>query len=491
MKQILVLSLRSLWFRRVPTILTVMSISMSVALFVGVDKIQEATRDAFGGAISKVDLIVGPRSGTLSLLLFSVFHVGSPTHNISVGALEFAKSRPEVDWVVPFSLGDGFYGSSVVGTTTDFFVHYKYRDGKSITYSQGQAFAGDSDAVVGAYTALKQNLKLGDKIVLSHGHTEDGDGFEKHEDHPFTVTGILAVTGTPIDKSVFVTLGGLGEIHRQPDDEARHDEARHDEADHDERDHNEAHQDEHEDHGSFKEQDGKLIATSISGFFLGAKNRMDSLNLQRTLNTWDKDALLAILPGMAMAELWRNLSIFETAMSLVSFCVVVAGILGLFVSLYIISGQRQREMTVLRAVGAGPSAIFGMLAGEAICLVLAGIGTGAGVMYAGLHELSPWIEKKFSISFPFSGVTRMDIIFAASMLGVGDGVTDDILEEDLEHTAGLLVDETGDTLDTSTTSETADGGLGDALDVIAKDLAVTLGASLSKSFASFSATRHD
>ena len=78
-----------------------------------------------------------------------------------------------------------------------------------------------------------------------------------------------------------------------------------------------------------------------------------------------------------------------------------------------------------------------------------------------------------------------------SMLGVGDGVTDDVLEEDLEHTAGLLVDETGDTLDTATTSETANGGLGDSLDVIAKDLAVTLGASLSKTFASFSATRHD
>ena len=67
----------------------------------------------------------------------------------------------------------------------------------------------------------------------------------------------------------------------------------------------------------------------------------------------------------------------------------------------------------------------------------------------------------------------------ASMLGVGDGITDDVLEEDLEHTAGLLVDETRDTLDTATTSETADGGLGDALDVVAKDLSVTLGASLS------------
>ena len=78
-----------------------------------------------------------------------------------------------------------------------------------------------------------------------------------------------------------------------------------------------------------------------------------------------------------------------------------------------------------------------------------------------------------------------------SVLGVGDGITDDILEEDLEDTAGLLVDEPGDALDATTAGETADGGLGDALDVVAKDLAVALGASLSQTFASFSATRHD
>ncbi len=75
-----------------------------------------------------------------------------------------------------------------------------------------------------------------------------------------------------------------------------------------------------------------------------------------------------------------------------------------------------------------------------------------------------------------------------SMLGVGDRVTDDVLKEDLQHTTDLLVDETRDTLDAATTSEAADGGLGDALDVIPKDLSVTLGASLSKTFASFPAT---
>jgi hypothetical protein len=77
------------------------------------------------------------------------------------------------------------------------------------------------------------------------------------------------------------------------------------------------------------------------------------------------------------------------------------------------------------------------------------------------------------------------------VLSVGDRVTDDILEEDLEDTASLFVDQTGDTLDTTTAGETTDSGLGDTLDVIAKDLAVTLGASLSESFSSLSSSRHD
>jgi len=413
-RDIMFLALRSVWHRRVPTILTMFSIALSVALFVGVEKTKEATRDAFSGAISKVDLIVGPRSGTLSLLLYSVFHVGSPTHNVSMKAVEFAKAQPEVDWVVPFSLGDGFRGFPVVGTIPDFFARYKYRDGQSITLSAGKVFAGDSDVVVGAFVAQKLGLKLGDKIILSHGHTEDGDGFEKHVDHPFELVGIISPTGSPLDKSVYVSLVGLGEIHRGLGGVEDHDHAdEHHHAGH------EGAGESHHNHGSFKDKDGKLIATSVSGFFLGAKNRMDSLNLQRTLNTFEGDALLAILPGMAMGELWRNLSMFETALSVVSFFVVVAGILGLFVSLYIISGQRQREMMVLRAVGAGPAAIFTLLAGEALCLVLGGIVIGAGAMYLGMAALSPFIESKFSVNLTVSSIGTQDLIFAGCLLIVG------------------------------------------------------------------------
>lgn len=160
------LAIKSLWHRRVATILTIFSIALSVALFVGVGRAKDATRDAFSGAISRVDLIVGPRSGTLSLLLYSVFHVGMPTHNVSMKAVEFAKSQPEVDWVVPFSMGDGFNGFPVVGTTPEFFERYKYRDGQQIKFAAGKPFTGDNEATIGAEVARKLNLGVDSKIIF-------------------------------------------------------------------------------------------------------------------------------------------------------------------------------------------------------------------------------------------------------------------------------------------------------------------------------------
>jgi len=430
---VFVLALKSLWYRRLASSLTVVAIALSVALFVGVGKTREATKDAFSGAISRVDLIVGPRTGNLSLLLYSVFHVGYPAHNVSMEAVNHVKANEQVAWVVPFSLGDGYKGFPVVGTTPDFFTHYKFRDGQRIAFIHGRGFTNEHEAVIGHEVAESRGLKIGDKVVLSHGHTEDGDGFEKHDDHPFTVVGVTNFTGTPIDRSVYVSLEGLGAIHEVSTDSKApssstnvnkdthagdHAEEHH----HDEHEDSHGHADEHDhehDHGSFATKDGKILVKYVSGFFIGAKSRMSSLELQRTINTWEGEALLAIMPGMAMVELWKNLAIFESALSIVSVLVVFAGMIGLFVSLLILSGQRQHEMIVLRAIGAGPSTIFTLLAGEAVAIVLSAIILGMGVMYLGLLALSPWLEKKFAVDLPLSGVNSNDIQFALVLLVVG------------------------------------------------------------------------
>ncbi len=435
------LALKSLWHRRAATLLTVVAISLSVALFVGVGKTREATRDAFSGAISRVDLIVGPRTGSLSLLLYSVFHVGAPSHNVSMKAVDYARSLDAVEWIVPFSLGDGYQGFPVVGTTSDFFTKYKVRNGEAVTFSSGKPFAAPDEVVLGSEVATSRRLRLGDLIVLSHGHSEHGDGFERHEDFPFKVVGITSFTGTPVDRSVYVPLEGMGAIHlesavpapiankvnrNQKNESADDHDHDHDHAHDDDHDHgtetatDDAHSDhDHAAHSSFISKDGTILVTQVSGFFVGAKNRMASLDLQRQLNTWPAEALSAILPGVAMSELWKNLAIFETAMSVVSACVVLTGIIGLFVSLLILSGQRRREMVVLRAVGAGPKTIFALLAGEAVFIVLFAIVLGMAFMHLGLYALSPWIEKRFAIHLELSAINLYDMIFAGILLVVG------------------------------------------------------------------------
>jgi putative ABC transport system permease protein len=432
---VFVLALKSLWYRRLASSLTVVAIALSVALFLGVGKTQEATKDAFSGAISRVDLIVGPRTGNLSLLLYSVFHVGYPAHNVSMEAVNHVKANEQVAWVVPFSLGDGYKGFPVVGTTREFFTHYKFRDGQSIAFVQGRGFTNGHEAVIGHEVAESRGLKIGDNLVLSHGHTEDGDGFEKHDEHPFTVVGVTNFTGTPIDRSLYVSLEGLGAIHEvstdakasstsaevNKDAHARGDADKHHHEEHaDSHGHADEHDHEHDhEQGSFVTKDGKILVKYVSGFFVGAKSRMSSLELQRTINTWEGEALLAIMPGMAMAELWKNLAIFEAALSIVSALVVFAGMIGLFVSLLILSGQRQHEMIVLRAIGAGPATIFTLLAGEAVAIVLSAIVLGMGVMYLGLLALSPWLERKFAVDLPLSGVNSNDVQFALVLLVVG------------------------------------------------------------------------
>jgi putative ABC transport system permease protein len=311
----------------------------------------------------------------------------------------------------------------VVGTTSDFFPKYKVRSGESVRFSSGESFDAPDEVVLGSEVVASGRLKLGDLIVLSHGHSEHGDGFERHEDHPFKVVGIIGFTGTPIDRSVYVSLEGMGAIHQEPvapdsSPTKTHKHEASDDHDHD-HDHDHGHDHDHEAHSSFVSKDGKILVTQVSGFFVGAKNRMASLELQRQLNTWTGEALSAILPGVAMSELWKNLAIFESAMAIISGCVVFTGVIGLFVSLLILSGQRRREMVVLRAVGAGPKTIFTLLAGEAVFIVLFAIVLGMGFMHLGLFMLSPWIEKKFAIHLELSTINVYDLIFAGILLLVG------------------------------------------------------------------------
>ncbi|HRP09293.1 MAG TPA: ABC transporter permease, partial [Gemmatimonadales bacterium] len=336
------LALRSLSNRKLATALTIASIALSVALLVGVETVRRGIRESFAGTIRGTDLIVGARGGTQQLLLSSVFGIGAPAGTVSWDSYQRWREHPAVKWTIPMALGDSHHGFRVVGTSTEFFEHYRYRNDGRVTLAAGEFFADEHDVVIGSDVAARRELSVGDEIAVTHGL--QGTGIMDHDQHPFRVVGVLAATHTPVDRSLFVSLGGLAAMHD----------------------------------GFMADPTATNDSTVLSAFLLGTNNRFESLQLQREISTNTDEPLTAILPAVALGELWRSIGYAEDGARIITLAVVVVGLLGMLVSLYSTLQERRREMAILRSLGAGPRRVAGLLVLESG--LLAAIGAAAGLV---------------------------------------------------------------------------------------------------------------
>ena len=360
----LALAGKSLLNRRATALLTVMSIAVSVALLSSVERVRTDAQTSFSNTISGTDLIIGARSGELNLLLYSVFRIGSPTNSISWAGFEEIASRREVDWTIPLSLGDAHRGFRVVGTNTDYFRYYRYAGERTLEFASGRGFVAATDAVIGAEVAATLGYVVGDSIVISHGL---GDvSFVTHDDNPFTVSGILAPTGTPVDRSVHVSLEGIDVMHGidVPDGDVSN--------------------------SSYAPKD-------ITAALVGLKSRVAIFTLQRFINEYEEEALMAVIPGVALQQLWGLIGVAETALFGVSAMVVLAGVLGLLTTLLVSLNERRREMAVLRSVGARPAHVFILLLTEAAMLGLAGGLSGLALVQMAVIAARPWAQTEYGI----------------------------------------------------------------------------------------------
>lgn len=201
------LALRSLIARRLTVGLTIFAVALSVALFLGVEKVRTGAKASFGDTISDTDLIVGARSGSVQLLLYSVFRIGNATNNVTWESYQEIAARPEVDWIVPISLGDSHRQFRVMGTTAEYFERYKYRGGRDLEFAEGRAFADLFDAVIGADVAATLGYAVNDPLVVAHGLAS----FADHDNQPFRVAG-KAVCEQPGDSRDFLFNFGKRQI---------------------------------------------------------------------------------------------------------------------------------------------------------------------------------------------------------------------------------------------------------------------------------------
>ena len=163
------LAIASLFARALTVGMTTLAIALSVALFLGVEKIRTGAKASFADTISGTDLIVGARSGSVQLLLYSVFRIGNATNNVTWESYQDIAARPDVEWIVPISLGDSHRQFRVMGTSVAFFDHYKYRQGRDLAVAEGAIMSDLFDAVIGADVATTLNYSINDTIIVAHG----------------------------------------------------------------------------------------------------------------------------------------------------------------------------------------------------------------------------------------------------------------------------------------------------------------------------------
>ncbi|MBG0845516.1 ABC transporter permease [Pseudomonas chengduensis] len=370
------IALASLANRRFTALLTVFAIALSVCLLLAVERVRTEARASFANTISGTDLIVGARSGSVNLLLYSVFRIGNATNNIRWDSFEHFANHRQVKWAIPISLGDSHRGYRVMGTSTAYFEHYRYARSQALQLAQGREFADDPfEVVLGAEVAQALGYGLGEKIVLAHGVATIS--LVKHDDKPFTVVGILERTGTPVDRTLHISLAGMEALHidwqngmpARGTAQISADQAR----------------------------TMDLQPKQITAFMLGLNSKIATFSLQREINEFRGEPLLAILPGVALQELWSLMGTAEQALFVVSLFVVLTGLIGMLTAILTSLNERRREMAILRSVGARPWHIASLLVLEAFTLALAGVAFGVALLYLGIAGSQGFVQANYGL----------------------------------------------------------------------------------------------
>ena len=381
---LLKLTINSLYARLLTVSMTVLAISLSLMLYLSVEKLRSSAYTSFTNTISQTDLIVGSRTGSVQLLLYSVFRIGNATNNITWESYEDIIKRDEIKWSVPISLGDSHKGFRVMGTNADFFKRYKYRGDRSLKIEEGKYFVDLYDVVIGFGVAEKLGYNINTPLIVSHGLKS----FLEHDDQPFKVSGILAKTGTPVDNTIIVSLEAIEAIHV--------------------------------DWSSGSKVSGKatpidqirkmdLSPSNITAVLLGVNSKLKIFQLQRWINEYPEEALISILPGVALQELWRIVGVVENILLGISSIVILTTLMGMTAIVFSSLSERRREMAIWRAMGASPKIIIGLLMLEAFIISTVSVVVSTFLLFILLYFIQPWIDSTYGVLVTIEMLSLNDI----------------------------------------------------------------------------------
>jgi putative ABC transport system permease protein len=345
------LLLKSIRSRIIPTSLVTISLMASMVLLLSIERIQQGAEEGFNQSISGVDVIIGPRSSSLELVLYTVFHLGRPTNNITTKTIDDIKLRNDIDWIVPIALGDSHKGFRVIATQSNYFEHIKYSDNQSLTFLKGRAFSELPEVVLGSDVADKLYYSLGSNIQITHGSVEATGN--KHDDFSFKASGILNKTGTPIDQAIFVDLKGYELLHLGWKSGKK------------------VFSLDNIDLSTIPKED--LNPKTLTAAFVGLKSKLTLFNFSKSIREYPNEAISAVIPGVALSELWSIVGLVDKGFELLSWIIIAISLIAMITLIIASLDNRKQEMTIYRANGASPRFLATMVIYESLVIGLVAI----------------------------------------------------------------------------------------------------------------------
>lgn len=392
-----------------------------------------------------IDLVVGAKGSPLQLILSSVYHIDNPTGNIPLDELDPLRQNPLVQLAVPLSLGDNFKGHRIVGTDSSFLSIYE------TSIREGRIWQNNFEVVIGDQVAKKQQLKIGDQIHSSHGLSKDG---HHHDEHPFTIVGILKHNNNVTDNLILTNLESVWDVHgiahtHDHEETALQKELREREEDREEtvkahlhhhgedleensnaalgtsgkdhHDHNHDEQDQHEEEGMFVKSIGadmvKQNGLEITAILIKYQSPAAIGILPKMID--QQTDMQAASPAMESTRLFSLLGVGMDSLAILAYVIMLIAGLSVFINLYNALKQRKYDLAIMRTLGASKGKLFNIVLLEGLTITI--IGGLVGLLLA--HLALYYISNQTSQSADFIEAFRLhpkELVFlcVACLIGV-------------------------------------------------------------------------
>ncbi len=340
---------RYLWSRPLAATLNLLLLSLGLGSITFLLLVSHQLSNAFERDLAGIDVVVGAKGSPMQLILSGVFHLDVPTGNVPLAAIRALETHPQVAKIIPISLGDSFRGFRIVGTTGEYLKHY------DVKIQQGVMWTQPMQTVIGAQVARRTGLKVGDRFAGTHGL---GGGGDVHEKTPYTVVGILASSGTVLDRLLLTATESVWKVH--------------------------------ETDTALDEEDQKILEgeREVTLALIQYKTPLAAVTFPRFINTTTE--MQAAAPAFEITRLLSMVGIGTDVLRAFAGVLLLTAGLSVFIALWSAVRERRADLALLRMLGAPPRKIAGLLLVEALWLAL--LATVLGVLAGqGVTAVMAWV----------------------------------------------------------------------------------------------------